>query len=208
MLVQDIMKREVKSASSDATLAQVYELMQARRIRHVPIVDAGKLVGIVTDRDLRLATSELGKTHLMPEATVSEVMAKAVRTAHPMDPVEDAARVMRELKIGCLPVLDGETLVGIVTGIDLLDALLLLTGATKPSSRIEVEVPDQPGQLAMLTAFFGERGMNVHSLLSYPHAGKVRVVLRVGSIDARQLAEALRKDGVLVIWPPAKPWQA
>ncbi len=85
-------------------------------------------------------------------------MTREVITAHPLDPVEEAARVMRERKIGCLPVLEDGALVGIVTGIDLLDALLRLTGVTEPSGRLEVRLPDRVGELSRLTGFLAERG--------------------------------------------------
>jgi acetoin utilization protein AcuB len=206
MLVSDIMVREVVTAPSDATLASVYADMRARNIRHVPIVDEGRLVGVVTDRDLRLATSTLREAPLSPGAAVSQVMTRSVRTADPNDPVEDAARVMRALKIGCLPVLDGDQLVGIVTGLDLLDALLSLTGATKPGSRLEVELLDQPGELARLATYFGERGHNLHSVLTAAHGnGTVRVVVRLGSLDSRHIANELRAAGTKVLWPPGKP---
>lgn len=211
MLVKDIMKRDPVVIPPHATLGEAYRLMQERRFRHLPVVDGGRLVGVVTDRDLRLATSALAAHPFAPQARVADVMTRDVRTAEPLDTVEDAARVMRELKIGCLPVVDagdGDRLTGIVTGIDLLDALLRLTGVDKPSSRIEVELDDEPGQLSRLATFFGERRVNIHALLTYPHGpARVRTVLRVGSIEARGLAEALRAAGFDVVWPPAQPWR-
>jgi acetoin utilization protein AcuB len=125
-----------------------------------------------------------------------------------MDPVEEAARTMRELKIGCLPVLDDDGgLVGIVTGIDLLDALVRLTGVDKPSGRIEVRLPDRPGELARLTSFLSHRNVNIHSILSYPEGpDTVTSVLRVGTIEIRPVADALRKADFEVLWPPPKPW--
>jgi acetoin utilization protein AcuB len=134
-------------------------------------------------------------------------MTREVVTADPLDPVEEAARVMRERKIGCLPVLEEGLLLGIVTGIDLLDALLKLTGVTEPSGRLEVRLPDRPGELARLTGLLAERGVNIHSLLSYPEDGSaVRAVVRVNTLETHLLAEALRQAGIEVVWPPKKPW--
>lgn len=133
-------------------------------------------------------------------------MSQPVETTHPLDPIEVAARVMRELKIGCLPVLDGPRLIGIVTGVDILDALLQLTGVERPSGRIEVRLVDQPGELARLTALLAEQKLNIHSILSYPdgeHRG--RTVLRVGTMDIRALAERLCDAGFEVLWPLVKP---
>ena len=129
-------------------------------------------------------------------------------TADPLDPIEDAARIMRDRKIGCLPVMDGSELVGILTGMDLLDALMLLTGVTKPSSRLEVALADRPGELARLTAFLADRHVNIHSILTHPGAdARVRTVLRLDSNQTRPLAEELRADGFDILWPRPKPWQ-
>lgn len=172
------------------------------------MVEGERLVGILTDRDIRLATSALNPKGPCPGCTaVGEVMTKEVVTAHPLDPVEEAARVMRTRKIGCLPVLEDGVLVGIVTGIDLLDALLHLTGVTKPSGRLELCLPDRPGELARLTGLLAERGVNIHSLLSYPEGeSTVRAVVRVNILETHPLAEALRQAGMEVVWPPRKPW--
>ena len=208
MLVKDIMTTAVIAVAPDATLEQVCEAMHAKNIRHLPVVESGKLVGVVTDRDIHNATSALCLTPSNPQGLVRDAMAKQVKTAHPLDPVEDAARTMRSLKIGCLPVLDGETLVGIITGIDLLDALLRLTGVDQPSGRIEVRLPDRPGGLAKLTALIAERGLNIHSILTYPEGGQVRTVLRVNTLETRHLAEDLRGAGFEVLWPVEKPWRS
>jgi acetoin utilization protein AcuB len=207
MLVRDIMRRPAIAVPSDTTLEEAYGTMQREGIRHLPIEDGGRLVGVVTDRDLRLATSTLSGAPRPPGRPVSEVMTRNPQTADPEDAVEDAARRMRQKKIGCLPVLEGGRLAGIITGLDLLDAILRMTGVDKPSGRIEVRLADQPGELARLTGFFGNRGLNVHSILTHPEsAASVRAVLRVGSIETRPLAEELRGSGFDVVWPPEKPW--
>jgi acetoin utilization protein AcuB len=206
MLVREVMHAEPVSIGPDTSLEDAYAIMQERHIRHLPIVAAGGVVGVVTDRDLRLATSRLATRPFPPEAAVRTVMAHPVQTAHPLDPIESAARVMRELKIGCLPVLDGGRLVGIVTGVDILDALLKLTGVERPSGRLEVRLADQPGELARLTHFLAELRVNIHSVLSYPDAEhRGRTVLRVGTMDIRALADGLCAAGFEVLWPPCKP---
>jgi len=207
MLVRDIMRRPAIAVPPGTTLEEAYRTMQREGIRHLPIEDGGRLVGVVTDRDLRLATSALAGSPRTPASPVSEVMARNPETADPEDTVEDAARTMRRKKIGCLPVIEGGRLAGIITGLDLLDAILKMTGVDKPSGRIEVRLADRPGELARLTSFFGSRGLNVHSILTHPEsASNVRVVLRVGSIETRRLAEELRGSGFEVLWPPEKPW--
>lgn len=206
MLVHELMHADPITIGPGTTLVDANSIMRDRDIRHLPVVDGAILVGVVTDRDLRLATSALAKRPLSPQAEVREVMSRSVQTAHPLDPIESAARVMREFKIGCLPVLDGSRLVGIVTGIDILDALLKLTGVERPSGRLEVRLADQLGELARLTRFLSDRRVNIHSVLSYPdseHRG--RFVLRVETTNIRALAAALCGAGFDVLWPPTKP---
>ncbi len=206
MLVRDIMRSPAVAVSPDTTLQTAYRIMQDEGIRHLPVVEREMLVGVVTDRDLRLATSSLATAPLPTGSHVSAVMSRAPQTADALDPVEDAARTMRERKIGCLPVLSDGRLIGIITGLDLLDALISMTGANKPSGRLEVRLPDHPGELARLAAFFGQRGLNVHSILTYPDGpDAVRTVLRIGSIETRLLAQDLRHAGFDVLWPPEKP---
>ena len=206
MFVRDIIKGPVITIGSETTLEDAYRTMQERRIRHLPILESGRLVGVVTDRDLRLATSALSHTPFLPGAKVAEVMSRSPRTADPWDPVEESAKTMRELKIGCLPVLEDDRLIGIITGIDLLDALIRMTGVDKPTSRLEVRLSDRPGELARLTSFMSHRDLNIHSILTYPEGQSVvRAVLRVNSIDNHSLAPALRRDEFEVLWPPEKP---
>jgi acetoin utilization protein AcuB len=206
MLIRDIMRSPAVAISADTTLQDAYRTMQDQRIRHLPVLEGEKLVGVVTDRDLRLATSALTPSPFLPDSRVSAVMTAAPLTADASDPVEDAARTMRERKIGCLPVMDGGRLIGIVTGLDLLDALIRLTGVHKPSGRLEVKLPDHPGELARLTSFVSHRNLNVHSILTYPDSpDSVRTVLRIGSIETRLLAQDLRRAGFDVLWPPEKP---
>ncbi len=208
MLVRDIMTTTVVTVPPDATLKEVCEIMQARNIRHLPVLEGGRLVGVVTDRDVHGATSALCLAPAPPQGQVRDAMAHPPQTAHPLDSVEEAARTMRSLKIGCLPVLDDGRLVGIVTGIDLLDALLRLTGVDKPSGRLELRLTDRPGELARLTALLAGRGVNIHSVLTYPEkGGEIRTVLRVNTMETRPLAAVLHESGFEVVWPPGKPSQ-
>jgi acetoin utilization protein AcuB len=233
MLVQDVMQHPVVSAEPSTTIAEAYRTMHDRSIRHLPVVDDGELVGVVTDRDLRYVTSQLHPSPMEAETAVQEVMTEGVVTAGPLDPVEEAARLLRKRRIGCLPVLDGDELVGIVTVTNLLDAIIRLTGLTKPGSRLAVSLVDEPGELARLTRRVAQEGLDVRSVLSYyedevdaefeaapdahqdasPDADadadgddtRLRVILRVNTLNTRPLAADLRDDGFDVVWPVEKP---
>ncbi len=203
MLINEIMHREPVTISPETKLFRAYEIMHEKNIRHLPVLENGKLVGIITDRDLRSATSKLAEIPFQPGDEVSEIMIKEVQTVHPLDPVDVAAKIMRENKIGCLPVMENNELIGIVTVTDMLDALLMLTGVHRPSGRLEISLSDKPGELAKLAHYLAEKRVNIHSILTYPAVnGKIRIVLRISTIDIRGIAQGLCNAGFEIVWPP------
>ncbi len=221
MLVQDVMQHPVVTVTSSTPIAEAYRTMHDRRIRHLPVVDDDTLTGIVTDRDLRYATSRLHPSPVEAEAPVSTIMSDSVITAGPLDPVEEAARLLRARRIGSLPVLDGDSLVGIVTVTNLLDAIINLTGLEKPGGRLAVSLVDESGQLARLTQRVAEAGLDIRSVLTYyedetsgpedtvledaDDNARLRVILRVDTLNVRMLADTLRDEGFDVVWPVQKP---
>src|SRR4028119_1186788 len=120
------MTRNLVTLSPDASVAEALTPCRERRIRHIPIVEEGRLVGIVSDRDLRDASPALGdaeRASTLQEIRVGDVMTREVSTADPQDPIENVAQEMYELKIGSLPVVaeeDEEKLLGIVTSSDVM----------------------------------------------------------------------------------------
>lgn len=131
MRVEALMSRTVISAPTSTPVVEARALMLREQIRHLLIVSEGRLLGIVTDRDIRLnlpspATSlsiwELN--HLLARLTVDDVMTKTVIVIDPARDAREAARIMIDHKIGALPVLDGARLVGIITETDLLRAFV------------------------------------------------------------------------------------
>ena len=131
MRVSDLMSRIVISTTGTTPVLEARALMQAERIRHLLVVGDGRVQGIVTDRDIRLhmaspATSlsvwELN--HLLARLTVDQVMTRTVIVIDPARDAREAARIMIDHKIGALPVLDGERLLGIITETDLLRAFV------------------------------------------------------------------------------------
>lgn len=216
MLVQDVMQQPVVTTTASAPLSEAYKTMREHDIRHLPVLEGDDLVGIITDRDVRFAISPLRSSPLDVELPVSEVMTQNPYTAGLLDPIEEAARLLREKKIGCLPVMQGDDLVGIVTLTNLLDSIIQLTGLEKPSGRLAVSLPDEPGQLARLTADIAERGVDIRSVLSYyegedidsPTGGqpsRLRIILRLDTLNVHPIARDLRRDGFDVVWPAEKP---
>ncbi len=207
MLVQDIMTRNVVAIDPDMPISDVNILMEQRNIRHFPILENNRLVGIVSDRDIRL----VGSAH--PRAPqgiglkdpVRHLMVFPILTAHPLDPIEESAKVLRNHKIGALPVVENEELVGIVTGIDLLEALVKMTGVYEAGSRLEVELPNQPTSLASLLSDIATLNIGVSSVMTTKRDGaQTCYALRVTTIDARGLARKLMDEGHDVLWPLEK----
>jgi acetoin utilization protein AcuB len=208
LLVRDWMAREVVTVGPETTAAKALALCRGHRIRHLPVLEGGRLVGVISDRDLRAATPALGapnRAAALEHIRVADEMARDVATARPEDPIEDAATAMCERKIGCLPVLDGEALAGIVTSSDVMMALARLVGVHEPGSRLEIALPDHPGSLAEVTGIVRDQGVNIVSLLvpSGPEdTGERIAVLRLATINPKGVVDGLREAGYPVLWPP------
>ena len=107
-------------------------------------------------------------------------------------------------KIGCLPVIKGSKLVGIITGTDLLHTMVELTGANKPGSQIEIKAENRPGVLYEVARVFWKNNVNIHSVLVYPDPSdelyKI-LVFRVATINPLNMVDNLKKEGFHVLWP-------
>ncbi len=212
LLVEDSMTRGVVVLSPETTAGEALALCRERRIRHLPVLEAGRLVGIVSDRDLRSAAPGLGdpaRASALEKIRVSEVMTRDVATTRPDDPIEEAANRMREKRIGCLPVED-ERLVGILTSSDVMEALVQLIGAHEPGSRLVASMPDRPGTLAGAAGIFGVLGINIVSAVAgsrqEPPPGEEgpwrAAIFRIDTIDPTEAIETLEQAGYSVLWPP------
>lgn len=129
LLVKNLMTANPRSVHSEVSLEQAAALMKEVNCRQLPVLDDERLIGIITDRDIRLAvitpTSDLDFTHHkeLREFAVGEFMTADPKTVTPDTPAAEAAALLRQLKIGALPVLDDGKLVGIITVSDCLACL-------------------------------------------------------------------------------------
>lgn len=215
LLVRDSMVRGVITVSPGTTAAEALALCRERGIRHLPVIEEGKMVGLISDRDLRLATPALGdpnRAAALQKILIGDEMSREITTADPEDPIEQAAMAMHERKIGCLPVVEGDELVGILTASDVMAALVRLVGAHEPGSRLEVALPDRPGSLAELAGIVRDEGVNIVSVLSAPGEGdgdtpRSVAVIRLATIDTLGVVRNLERAGFSVLWPPSTPGQ-
>jgi len=213
MLVRSRMTTSLHTVTPDTTIVDALTMARAERIRHLPVMEGTKLVGLVTDRDLRSAVppawseaDEYRKS--VSTKKVSEVMSRAVITAAPMTPVEEASKLMYENRIGCLPVTENDRLVGIITETDLLRSLVELFGANAPSTRIEIRMPNRAGELARVVRVIGiEHKINIGGLVVPPAESPeyATAIMQLQTPDPLPLVEALRKIGYDVGWPSIEP---
>jgi len=131
MRVEDLMTRSLVTVGHEATVADAWRLMRTQQVRHLPVLDAERrLIGIVTDHDLRqvildrAAQEEAGQLRAsLARLRVDEVMTWAVVTVRPDADLRDAARIMRERKLGALAVAEGGRVVGMLTATDIIQAV-------------------------------------------------------------------------------------
>jgi acetoin utilization protein AcuB len=204
MLVRDRMTLNPVTTTAEMSVTEALRLMNDRKIRRLPVLNSnGQLVGIVSDRDLLLASPSpatslaIWEIHeLLAKLTVEKTMTREVITVPEDTPLEEAARVMADHKIGGLPVMRDRTLVGIISESDLFATLLELLGGRRPGVRITVATPGAKGTLAEITsAIYGAGGDIVGLGFSeVQEAGSSRWVntFKVQGVPKERLVEAVR----------------
>ena len=197
MLVTKIMSRDVVTAVQSATLEEAATLMKEHDIRHLPVVQNGRLMGLVTERDVRGALFP----SLIEEITVKDLMIANPVTVGPDTLLEDAARVIYQRKIGCLPVVDvdGE-LLGIVTVADMLAALIELMGFLSASSRLDVILTEAEDSLEKAVRIIQQEGGRVLGVsLTQLRKDKPVHLFRLQKTDLTDIIKKLNKAGYEVI---------
>jgi acetoin utilization protein AcuB len=202
MLVYERMSRHPMTVSPNTPVEQALKRMRDEKIRRFPVVDDdGKLVGIVSDKDLLYAAPSPATSlsiyelhYLYSRITVSQVMTREVVTVEEDDPIEEAARVMVDNKIGGLPVMREGKLVGIITETDIFKTLMEMMGARDPGVRLTLLSPETRGQLAALTGAVAELGGNIISLGTFwgKDATNALITMKVTGVSKDALVERIR----------------
>lgn len=176
MLVKDRMTPNPLCGSPEMPVTDIQELMRTKKFRHLPILDSdGNLVGLVTQRSLLKALpsdvsgfSRFEISYILAKIKAQDVMTQDVVTIDENIAIEEAARIMADEKIGCLPVCNGEKMVGIITDNDLFGIMVDLMGGRREGIRMTISQPDRAGAVSRLTSAIAKDGGFMSVFLGYP----------------------------------------
>ena len=205
MIVARRMMRSPVFLDEDDSMKTAMDTLKDREIRHLPVLKGGaKLVGILTETDIKQASPSPATAleirevyYLLDKIKVKQIMTKRPYTISPTAPIEEAAMVMRDKKIGCLPVLEEGRLVGILTETDILDAFIESMGVRGPGHRIELVLPTMGRGLFEVLKLLKDFDANIVSMATTFHDDPERkvLVLRIETKSYKVLKTALRKSG-------------
>ncbi|MFZ5916863.1 MAG: CBS domain-containing protein [Chloroflexota bacterium] len=202
MLVGERMTHNPLTTTPDTPVTEALDFMRREKVRRLPVVDKkGKLVGIVSDKDLLYASPSpvtslsVWEVHyLLSKLQVDDVMTRDVITVTEDVPLEDAARIMVDKKIGGLPVVRDATVVGIITETDLFKLFIELFGARQKGVRLTVLVPAVKGELAKITSEIASRDGNIIALGTFlgEDPTNALVTIKVEDVPKDTLIAALK----------------
>lgn len=210
MLVERWMKANPITVGPLDSFRHAMNLIRQRGIRHLPVVEGGRLVGIVTDRDVRQASPsaatslEIHELHyLLEKITIRDIMTSEVVTATPEMPIEAAARLMLTHRIGCLPVLRGMALVGIITETDILSAFVEVMGIQAEQTRLELILEERAGAFLDACRIVQDQGGDIVSVVTAmaSHRGEQKKVMlfRLEGVVLDPLVKRLEASGHRVL---------
>ncbi|MFB0536133.1 MAG: CBS and ACT domain-containing protein [Anaerolineae bacterium] len=201
MLVGERMTRDLIFIRDDTPLDEAMKIMRDNKVRRLPVLnDKGALIGIVSERDLLYASPSPATSlsiyelhYLMSRIAVAEVMTTEVITVTEGTPLEEAALIMADNKIGGLPVVSKGDVVGIITETDLFRIFLELLAAREIGVRLTMLVPDEKGVLAKVTGEIAELGGNIVSLGTFLGEDPTNALLtiKVQDVEEEELVKAL-----------------
>jgi acetoin utilization protein AcuB len=193
------MSSPVISVKPDLPIMEALNLMKTEQIRRTPVIDKkGRLVGIISDKDLLDASPSDATSlsvweinYLLSQITVAEIMTKKVLTVTADTPIEVAARIMADNKIGGVPITDEGEVVGLITETDLFKIFLELMGAREWGVRITALVPEKRGELALITQAVANAGGSFLSFTQFSgkSAANREIVFKVHGLDEQTVVE-------------------
>ena len=208
MIVKEVMSKNPVTIGPAAKLRAVNELMKANKVRHVPVVKNERLLGIVTEKDIRYAMipekipgKKVPKGWNLDHLKVQDIMTNDAITVSQETQVEEAARIIYGHKIGALPVMKNKKLVGIISVMDILGIFIEMMGMLKSSSRIDVLMKETQVNFDKISKIIHKNNGQIISvgITPYPEDKKKSVYLfRLESCNAKPIARDIKKEGFVV----------
>lgn len=203
MFVKNKMTTNPFTISPDQTIPDAHEIMVKNGIKRLPVVEKGKLIGVVSKEDIAQAspskatTFSVGElTYLLAKTKIRKVMSKNLVSISPSALLEEAATMMRDNNIGFLPVVENDKLVGVITESDIFDAFIELLGFREKGTRFTIEADDSPGIMSKLTSIFAQFGANITNVAVYRGAsGKSDVVIGTNSLNTSDIEKLIESQG-------------
>jgi acetoin utilization protein AcuB len=204
------MQTKLITVSPDTTLLKAREIMDTHKISHLPVTDGkARLLGIITDRDLKQAWASPASTlsvyeltYILQKLAVESIMVKDLVIATPDMTIERAARILHDQRIGALPVVKEDRLVGIITTTDLMEILLSALGMSDDSGRITILVRDRIGVLAEVGRLMQQAKINIRSIVTAPvrgYEGLWQLIMRVNLGVHSKAIDILTEGGFKVV---------
>lgn len=204
MLVRERMSHPVITVAPEMPAHDALAMFKKEGIRRAPVVKGGKMLGIVSDSDLLNAAPSPATTlsiweinSLLSKVTVKHVMTKKVKTIDLDTPIEEAARIMADSKIGGMPVTRNGKIVGMISATDLFNVLLEMMGAREKGVRATILIEDKVGEIAKVSKSIADAGGNIIAVGMYagPEVGKWGVTFKVLGVKKETVKAAMEKVG-------------
>jgi acetoin utilization protein AcuB len=205
MNVAKRMKRNPVFVDEGDSMKKAMDLLKEHEIRHLPVLkDGERLVGILSERDIKQASPSPATAleireiyYLLDKVKVKQIMTRRPYTVSSSAPIEEAALIIREKKIGCLPVVDDGKLVGILTETDIIDSFIESMGVSGPGYRIEIALANRPGMLFEVLKLLKDFDANIVSVATSTHddPGRKVFILRIEARNYKVVKAAIRKSG-------------
>lgn len=207
MKVRERMASPVISITTDTSVADAMALMREKGVKRLPVLDKGRLVGIVTLMDLSenapspaTTLSIFEASYLLARTLIKDILPKRpVVTVDADANLELAALLMRQHEVGGLPVVSQGKVVGIITESNIFDAFIDILGVNRPGTRIDLEVGERVGTVADITRIIAEQGISIENIvLNEKGKANYDFILRVATEEPQLLVEALKAQGYAI----------
>jgi acetoin utilization protein AcuB len=207
MFVKLWMTSNVLTVTSTQPIVDIEQIMRENRIRRVPVVDDGRLVGIISREDILRALPSIFDPSISPEILdqagridARSIMTPSPMTVEPATPIEQAALLMRTHKFGALLVMQDEELVGIITETNIFDAFLEVLGAKKSGTRIEIKIDRKPASFYAMLQVFKKCEMTILGITVFPDFSEEHqlVTLKVQGENMNRLIDNLWESGLQI----------